>query len=205
VADLRSDSAPEALEVIGLDGRSFGSLAAAGYGTASGYRSLPPGTYTLASRPAQDSAAPPVVRQTVQVLPGGSYTFTLFTGAAEGAVTTQFATDSPAPLAGEFAQVRLVEGARETGRVTLTMDDPAGGEIVLADGVEYGLVTGHAQVPAGERIMRVRSTDREWQLPVLVPPGGALTLLLVDAPGGPVLHALPDGPGRAPALDEPSR
>jgi 4-amino-4-deoxy-L-arabinose transferase-like glycosyltransferase len=200
VADLRAENEPEAIEVIGLDGRSFGSLPAGGYGTPGGYRSLPPGTYVLASRPARDPAAPPVVRQTVQVLPGDSYTLTMFTGASEGSVTTQFAPDDPAPVPREFAQVRLVEGAREPGTVTLAMDD-----LVLADGVGYGLVTGYAQVPAGERNIRVHTAEREWLFPVRVPAGGALTLLLFDSPGGPVLHAVPDGPGPAPALDEPSR
>ncbi|MCU1661033.1 MAG: glycosyl transferase, family 39 [Pseudonocardia sp.] len=205
VADLRRRGAREVVEVIGIDGRPVGALPAGSYGTPEGYRSLSPGTYTLASRPAEDAGSPLVARQTVQVLPGRSYTFALFTGADGSTVNAQFVLDEPAVTPPGLGLVRLVEGARDPGVLTLVMDDPTGGpQVVLADGVSYGLVTGYAQVQAGERTMRLRSGDREWLLPTGIPSAGAVTLLLADSPQGPVLHAVPDGPGTAPGLDGPN-
>jgi hypothetical protein len=191
------------VDVIGIDGRPHGSVPAAGDGTPAGYRSIPPGTYVLASR-RSEADGPPVVRQIVEVLPGRSYTFALFSGAADGSVTTQFTPDEPPSAPRGQGQVRLVEGARETGVVTLAMAAPGGTEIVLAAGVDYGLVTGYAQVPAGEQAIRVRASAREWLLPVAVPSGGAVTLLLTDSPEGPALRAVPDGPAAPSTPAEPN-
>jgi hypothetical protein len=76
---------------------------------------------------------------------------------------------------------------------------------VLADGVSYGLVTGYAQVRAGERTLWLRSGDREWRFSTRVPSTTAITLLLTDGPQGPVVQAIPDAPGSAPALARPDR
>jgi 4-amino-4-deoxy-L-arabinose transferase-like glycosyltransferase len=205
VADLRNSGAAEVVEVLGVDGRPVGSLATGGYGTPAGYRSLPPGSYVLATRPAADRASPPVARQAVQVLPGRSYTFALFTAADGTSVNAQFVTDDPPAAPRGFGSVRLVEGARNPGAVTLAVDDAGGPKAVLADGVSYGLVTGYAQVRSGERTLWLQSGDQEWRLTARVPSTTAVTLLLTDSPQGPVVHAVPDAPRSAPELGRSGR
>ena len=69
---------------------------------------------------------------------------------------------------------------------------------------EYGLVTGYAQVRAGERMMWVRSGDREWLLTTRVP-RGPVTLLLTDGPRGPVLHTCPTPRRRLPGSTDRAR
>jgi hypothetical protein len=205
VADLRDTGAPEVVEVLGVDGKPVGSLAAGGYGTPAGYRSLPAGTYTLATRPAADPTSPPVARQTVQVQADRSYTFALFTAADGTSANAQFVPDDPPAAPRGFGSVRLVEGARAPGTVTLAVDEPGGPNAVLADGVSYGLVTGYAQVRSGERTLWLRSGNQEWRLTTRVPSTTAVTLLLTDSPQGPVVHAVPDAPGSAPELGRPHR
>jgi hypothetical protein len=205
VADLRTTGVPEVVEVLGVDGRPIGSLATGGYGTPAGYRSLPPGSYILATRPTADPTAPPVARQAVQVLPGRSYTFALFTAADGTSVNAQFVTDDPPAAPRGFGSVRLVEGAPNPGAVTLAVDDAGGPKAVLADGVSYGLVTGYAQVRAGERTLWLQSGGQEWRLTTRVPSTTAVTLLLTDSPQGPVVHAVPDAPRSAPELGRSGR
>ena len=205
VADLRDTGAPEVVEVLGVDGKPIGSLATGSYGTPAGYRSLSAGSYILATRPAADPTSPPVARQTVQVLPGRSYTFALFTAADATSVNAQFVPDDPPAAPRGFGSVRLVEGARNLGVVTLAVDDPGGPQAVLADGVSYGLVTGYAQLQAGDRTLRLRSGNREWRLSTRVPSTTAVTLLLTDSPQGPVVHAVPDAPRSAPELGRSGR
>ncbi|MDT0351107.1 glycosyltransferase family 39 protein [Pseudonocardia charpentierae] len=205
VADLRRTGVPEVVEVLGVDGRPVGSLGTGGYATPAGYRSLPPGSYILATRPAADPASPSVARQVVQVLPDRSYTFALFIAADGTSVNAQFVPDDPPVAPRGFGQVRLVEGARDPGVVTLAVDDPGGPKAVLADGVSYGLVTGYAQVRAGERTLWLQSGDREWRLTTRVPSTTAVTLLLTDTPQGPVVHAIPDAPRSAPELGRSDR
>jgi 4-amino-4-deoxy-L-arabinose transferase-like glycosyltransferase len=205
VADLRNAGVPEVVEVLGVDGRPVGALATGGYGTPAGYRSLPAGSYVLATRPAADPTSPPVARQAVQVLGGRSYTFALFTAADGTSVNAQFVPDDPPAAPRGFGSVRLVEGARNPGALTLAVDDPGGPKAVLADGVSYGLVTGYAQVRSGERTLWLQSGNQEWRLTTQVPSTTAVTLLLTDSPQGPVVHAVPDAPRSAPELGRSGR
>jgi Dolichyl-phosphate-mannose-protein mannosyltransferase/Domain of unknown function (DUF4397) len=204
VADLRTTEAPEVVDVFGIDGRPVGVMPAGG-GTPSGYRSLAPGEYVLATRPAADGAPPPVARQVVQVQPGRSYTFALFTDAARTSVNAQLVPDEPGPTPAGTGQVRLIEGARAPQTLTLTIDDPHGPDVVLADGVGYGLVTGYAQVGAGRRTLTVHAGDQAWPLTATVPSTTAVTLVLREGPDGPALTAVPDSRQPARALDRPAR
>jgi hypothetical protein len=203
VADLRTAVAPEVVEVFEVDGGPVGSLPTGGYGTSTGYRSLPSGTYTLATRPAADPSAPPVIRQTAQVQPGDLYTLALFDAADGSSVNAQLVLDDAPAAAPGQGHARLVEGAREPGAVSLAIDDPTGPPVVLADGVNYGLVTGYAPVSTGDRVLRLRSGDREWVLPTRVPSAAPVTFLLTDGPRGPVVHTVPDASASAPRLDRP--
>ena len=198
VADLRTAVAPEVVEVFEVDGGPVGSLPTGGYGTSTGYRSLPSGTYTLATRPAADPSAPPVIRQTVQVQPGDLYTLALFDAADGSSVNAQLVLDDAPAAAPGQGHARLVEGAREPGVVSLAIDDPTGPPVVLADCVNHGLVTGYAPVSTGDRVLRLRSGDREWVLPTRVPSAAPVTFLLTDGPRGPVVHTVPDASASAP-------
>jgi hypothetical protein len=205
ITDLRNTHAAEVVDVFGIDGRPVGSMPTGGYGTPAGYRSLPPGSYILATRPGADPTSPPVGRQVVQVLPGRSYTFALFTNADATGVNAQLVPDDPRSAPSGVGQVRLIEGARTPRAITLTIDDAHGPKVVLADGVNYGLVTGYAQVGAGQRTLSLRAGDQQWQIPARVPSSTAVTLDLVDGPNGPVINVVPDGPQPARALDRPAR
>jgi 4-amino-4-deoxy-L-arabinose transferase-like glycosyltransferase len=205
VLDLRAGAGAERVDLVSVDGRAVGSVPTAGYGDPTGYRTVAPGAYLLTTHDPSQPAAP-VLRQPVRITAGGSYTVALFTGPSGGAeVTTEVVPDTAPDEPRGLGAVQLVEAARDAGKVKITVAGPQSPTgTVLADGVEYGLVTGYAQVPSGSLTAVVDSGGKQTRSAIRVPSGGAATLVLVDTPDGAELRSVPIDTRDPTSLDPPT-
>lgn len=197
VAEMRPTAGPHIIDIFDTSGGPVGSIPVGGYGSVGEYRELPAGSYVLASR--VSPTAPSVVRQRITVRPGESHTFTLFTGAdGPESANTQFVGDMAADPPIGTGLVRLAVATPDVGPLRMTLTDPGFGSegMVLADGVSYGLVTGYAQIPAGQVVVTVQAGERIWDLTAPVPDGGRATMMLLGGGDGvPELRVQPDAIG----------
>jgi hypothetical protein len=158
----------------------------------------------------------PVIRQVFTIAPGASYTLALFSAAESSDVAAQLAPDDPpdrspdgppgGPPGGPTREpsVRLLHAAGAAGRVKLALAQAGGDQIVLADGAEYGLITGYAAMPAGEHDAVVIANGHESHQPIALTAGEPRSLVLIDGPDGPVLGQLRDVPDVRAGLDPPT-
>ncbi len=165
--------------VNSVDGKTKLRITQAGYGAFTSYRSLQPGVYAVAMRPAGSSASTaPAVTWSVQVKAGQAYTVAAF-GTADQISNRLISDDLTSPAAGK-ARVRLIQGARSVAPVTIQ----AVGGPLLAQNVPYGATTGYADVPAGRWALRVTSAGKTAATSVDVAAGGVYSLIVVQGKGG---------------------
>ncbi|HEY6647256.1 MAG TPA: DUF4397 domain-containing protein [Mycobacterium sp.] len=202
VADLRRSRPAEQLNFVRIDGTAAGSLEPSDDANPSGYRSVPAGTYVVATN--RVGGGDPVIRQVLTLHPGVTYTLALFSAAESSGVAVQLAPDGPPTGAAPDAAVRMLHAASAAGSVYVALVAPGAVEpMVLANQAGYGLITGYAALPAGQYEAVVSANGREWRQPVEFLGGEPMSLLLTDGPDGPVLRTLRDVPDAPAALNPP--
>ncbi|HVQ52835.1 MAG TPA: glycosyl transferase, partial [Mycobacterium sp.] len=200
VADLRRSRSAEQLNLVGIDGTAAGSLETSDDANPSSYRSMPAGTYVVVTN--RIGGGDPVIRQVLTLHPGVTYTLALFSAAESSGVAVQLTPDGPPTGPTPDAAVRMLHAASAAGSVYLALVAPGAVEpIVLANQAGYGLITGYAEVPAGQYEAVVSANGREWRQPVEFVGGEPTSLLLTDGPDGPVLRTLRDVPDAPAALN----
>jgi sortase (surface protein transpeptidase) len=152
-----------------------------GYGDVSGYRSLAPGTYTLAVRAAGAAiTTPPVLSTRVEVRPGAARTVAA-TGRFDALALRVLDDDLSPPPPGQ-ARVRVL-GASTAAPLDVAL---AGGPD-LAHRLPFPGSSGWTVVPAGPVTVRVGASGQApAQVPLTLAPGSVSTLLALDRPGGGV-------------------
>ncbi len=186
-----------------IDGTAAGSLEASDDANPSGYRSMPAGTYVVMTNRA--GGGPPVIRQVLTLHPGVTYTLALFSGAESSQVAAQLAPDGPPSGPGPVSAVRVLDAASAAGSVYLALAIPGVIEpMVLVNQAGYGLITGYAELPAGQYEAVVSANGREWRQPVEFLDGEPMSFLLTDGPDGPLLRTLRDVPEAPTALNPPT-
>ena len=130
-----------------------------------------------------------VVEDEVTVNDGSDYS--VLVGDRLQTVSLSVLTDENDPPASDNAKVRLIHGAPGAGTVDIYVTEP-GDDITLATpslgAVDFGLVVGYEEVPAGDYQIRITPTGSKD----VVIDTGTLTLssgdirtgIAVDAPGG---------------------
>jgi hypothetical protein len=144
------------------------------YGSVTAYRSLAPGYYTLAMRPAGSPASTPaMLSDTVQVKAGQAYSV-LAVGAAKSLSFHVVADDLTAPTATK-SRVRLIQAST----ISSAVDVSAIAGPSLVQDAAYGLVSSYTEVPQGR-----------WNLQIAPAGGGAATTAQIDLPAGSVTTLL---------------
>jgi hypothetical protein len=166
------------------------TLPGMGYGTVSGYRTLPPGTYTVSLRGAgADPATPPALSTTVEVGAGAARTVAV-AGRFAGLGLRVLQDDLATPPPGE-ARMRVVAAAAQAG----TLDVSVAGGPTVARAQPFASTGRYVDVPAGRTTLDVRpGGSAATSLPVDVAPGAVYSVLVLDGSGGgltvrPVLDA----------------
>jgi hypothetical protein len=161
--------------------------AALAYGEVGTYREVPPGVQAVSIRGAGATTAP-VLSTRVDVAPGQVRTVVL--GGAFADLTLSTLDDDLAPAPAGSARVRvLAAGSEPTVDVSL-----AGGPVLAAD-LPPGDAGGSVVVPGGRYAATV--TGGSGEMPLELPAGSVVTVLVLDAPGGTALHAVVDAAGPA--------
>jgi hypothetical protein len=166
-----------------------------GYGTISAYQRLPAGRYAVSIRaPGAGTTTPPALTLAVDLPAGAARTVALDDRFADLRLSV-LTDDLGAPPPGA-ARVRAVDAAGSVPAVDLSL---AGGP-VLAAGLRFPGTSGAAAVPAGAATLRLTVGGRSTDLPVQLPGGAVVTLLVLDAPGGGVtVQPVVDAAGAAVA------
>ncbi|HYZ66861.1 MAG TPA: glycosyl transferase, partial [Mycobacterium sp.] len=201
VADMRRAPPADRLEFVRIDGTAAGTLDLSGTANPSDYRSMPAGAYVMMTT--IDGRAP-IIRQVFTIAPGASYTLVLFSARESSEVAAQLAPDGPPGGPSPEPSVRLVHAAGAAGYVKLALASAGGEQTVLADGADYGLVTGYAPMPVGQYDAVVTANGRESHQPIALTGIEPRSLVLTDGPDGPVLGQLPDVPEVRAGLDPPT-
>jgi hypothetical protein len=180
IAHLSPDTPAVDVSITAFDGTAAGPVVAhAGYGTVSDYRSLPPGTYAVALRSAGSATTTPPLLSTSVVLRAGGAATVAAVGPFAGLRLQVLDEDLSPPPSGR-ARARVVD-ASAAGPLDVGL---AGGP-VLAAGLSLPAVSAWSDVPGGAATVRVGPTGgAASDVPVDLPAGAVVTLLLLDAPGG---------------------
>jgi Domain of unknown function (DUF4397) len=194
IAHLSPDTPAVDVSVTASGGAAAEPLAAhAGYGTVSGYRSLPPGTYAVALRPAgAPASAVPVLSTSVQLRPGAAATVAAVGRFADLHLQV-LGEDLSSPPSGR-ARARVVDASAGG-----PLDVAVAGGPVLASGLSFPGVSAWSDVPGGTGTVRVGPAGgAASDVPVDLPAGAVVTLLVLDSPGGGLsLRPLVDAAGPA--------
>lgn len=144
-----------------------------GYGQATGYRALPPGSYTVTV-----TGAGPVLSSTYDAPAGGAVTLAAL-GTAQAPRLAVLQDDLTAPAAGS-ARVRVLPAAGAA-----PVDVSATNGPTIASGAVFGQPTAYASVPAGPWRLAVRTaggpTDTQ---PADLASGAVYTVLVVNGTAG---------------------
>lgn len=174
-------------------GGATGSAAVSGvgYGALGSYRTMPPGFYTVAMRPAGAAGTTPaMLTDTVEVTAGSAYTVL-----AEGVgnpLTLHLTKDDLTPPTAGRARVRVIQAS--TVGASVDVQAVMGPALVQA-GV-YGRVTGYSEVPEGRWTLQVTAGASSTSTDVDVRAGSVSTLLVLNAPtGGVTVTAVTDAVG----------
>ena len=165
------------------------------YGSFTTYKTLTPGTYTVAMRLAADmSMSAPIASGQITVKAGAAYTIAAF--GTPGHLKSEIFADSLVRPATGSGRVRLVQGAPAAGSVTVT----AVGGPLLATGLTYGSVTSYADVPQGRWTLKVTEDGKDTTTVVDLRAGDVYSLVVVQkANGGLTLDTGTDVNGKAVA------
>jgi hypothetical protein len=171
-------------------------LTGVGYGTVSGYQSVPAGTYTVSMRAAGAPAtSAPVLSTTVTVAPG-----TAFTVAGVGTFAQlglQVLDDDLTPPADGQARARVVNAAQSLSPASIGL---VGGQSLSAD-LAFPDLTDYVSVPGGSTTLQVAGTSGSpTDLPVDLASGSSYTVLLLDGDAGVQVQTVLDAasPGVVP-------
>lgn len=168
------------------------------YGNVTAYRSLTPGYYTVAMRPAGSPASTPaMLSDTVQIKAGHAYSV-LAVGQTGSLSFHVVADDLTAPAASR-SRVRLIQAS--TAQSALDVKAVAGP--VLVQGAAYGLVSAYSEVPQGRwnlQIVPAGGSGTPTTTQVDLRAGSVTTLLVLNGPGttaGVVLKPVTDAAAAA--------
>lgn len=167
------------------------------YGNVSAYRSVAPGRYTVAMRPAGSPASTPaMLSQTVVVQAGKAYS--VLAVGPTGGLVLKVVPDDLTPPSASRSRVRLIQASTSTGSV----DVRAVSGPVLVQDAAYGLVSPYSQVPQGRWTLQVAgaaagSTPTTAQVDLRA--GSVTTLLVLNATtsDGVVLKSITDAAAAA--------
>ena len=158
------------------------------YGTVSAYQTVPAGDYSVAMRPAgQTASSPPVLSASTWVRPGRAYT-----AAAVGpssALRLQVIRDDLATPAGR-ALVRVVQASLKQPRVTVSWNGK-----VIADQLSFPAVTSYQAVPPGTQHVTVSAGSGHAASAVTLAKGSIDTLVVLDGAKGLEVADLVDAAG----------
>ncbi len=167
------------------------------YGNVSAYRSVAPGRYTVAMRPAGSPASTPaMLTQTVQVVAGKAYSV-LAVGPTGGLALQVVPDDLTAPGAA-LSRVRLIQASTSTGAVEVRA---VSGPVLVQDAA-YGLVSSYSEVPQGRWTLQVAGSNAgssPTTTQVDLRAGSVTTLLVLNSAtsGGVVLKSITDASAAA--------
>lgn len=161
------------------------------YGTATDYRAITPGTYTVEVQAAEAKAdAPALLSSTFEAETRGAVSLTLL-GSKDAPRLAVLQDDLTAPQAGQ-ARVRVLPAASDSPQVTVTA---AGGPVIAKDAV-FGQPTAYASVPAGKWPLSAVAGDRRGEQAVTLSSGAVYTILIADgAAGALTVSTLQDAAG----------
>jgi hypothetical protein len=173
---------------------SFGDSAArivlhqVSYGTVSAYQTVPAGDYSVAMRPAGDSASsPPVLSASTWVAAGRAYT-----AAALGpgsAPRLQVIGDDLTTPEGK-ALVRVIQASLKQPRVTVSWNGK-----VIAGQLPFASVTSYQAVPPGTQRVAVTAGARDATTAVTLTDGSIHTFVVLDGARGLEIGNLVDAAG----------
>jgi len=171
-------------------------LTGVGYGTVSGYQSVPAGTYTVSMRSAGAPAtSAPVLSTTVTVDPG-----TAFTVAGVGTFAqlglTVLDDDLTPPSAGQ-ARARVVNASQTLTPAAVTLADGP----TLSPDLAFPDLTDYVSIPGGPTTLQVSGgSGSPTDLPVDLAGGSSYTVLLLDGDSGVQVQTVLDAasPGVVP-------
>ncbi len=189
VAHLSPDTKQVDVRLAPLDGAGgVVRIDDVAYGAVSKYRSLTPGTYAVAMRPAgSPESAPPVVQASVTVKAGGAKTVAVF-GRNSGLTTKVIQDSLTLPPSGR-ARVRVVQAATGDDTVSVT----AAASTKLVDAAAVGTVSKYTDVPSGPwRLSVARGSDTDTSTVDLTAGQVASLFVLDDASGGTVVKRVID-------------
>jgi hypothetical protein len=152
------------------------------YGNVTPYRSLAPGYYTVAMRPAGSPASTPaMLSDTVQIVAGHAYSV-LAVGASSALSFHVVADDLTAPAPAR-SRVRLIQAS--TAQLALDVRAVAGP--ILVQDAGYGLVSPYSEVPQGRWNLQIAAaagggTPTTAQVDLRA--GSVTTLLVLNGPAG---------------------
>lgn len=153
---------------------------AAGYGDATDYRRISPGSYRVDLRPSDGPADAAPLLSTTYVAKAGQATTLAGLGSLDKPRLASLVDDLTPTAAGK-ARVRVVPAASNAPQVTVVNGD---GGTIAADAV-FGQPTGYATVPDGTSMVRVKAASGATATStVTLASGGVYSLLVLDAGGG---------------------
>jgi len=167
-----------------------------GYAEIGEFLAVPPGSYAASVRRAGAPATtPPVLSLRIDVAPGTASTVAV-TGPFADLAVTVLPDDLSAPPAGS-ARVRVLGAGSGTDGIDVALD---GGPVLATDLTPVGTTDG-VVVPGGPAaVVLSGGTGAPTRLPVDLPAGYVVTLLVLDGPGGLTARTVVDaaGPARVP-------
>jgi Domain of unknown function (DUF4397) len=170
------------------------TLPGVSYGAVSPYRSVPPGSYTVAMRAAGASpTTPPVLSTTVQ-LDAGSARTVAGVGHFSDLGLTVLTDDLTPPPSGQ-ARMRVISAAASAPTVDVSIQ----GGPEVARGLAFAKTSGYVDVPGRASTLTVTAAGRSpTRIPVDLAAGSVYSVLVLDQKGGglsvtPVLDAAGSG------------
>lgn len=158
------------------------------YGHVSSYTTIPTGQYTIVMRDSGAAAtAPPTLSASVQVTPGTAYTIVSMGPASHLGV--QVLTETMKSNPGK-ALVRVVQESVQQHSVTVT-----DGSRALGGPLPLGSYTGFLSVSPGWQAIRAAGYSQTTTERVFLPANTIHTLVVLDKPGGLLIHSLQDAVG----------
>jgi hypothetical protein len=146
-----------------------------GYGDVSAYQTIPPGTYTIAMRPAgADPASNPVISATLDAVAGRAYTVAGL-GAFAKLSLRVLDDDISLPPAGQ-ARMRVVNAAPLAGMLSIRRDAAP-----VIENAAFGDASPYTMVPSGPATLEVAPDGaKSTTLPVTLEAGGVYTVLVLQ-------------------------
>lgn len=192
---LAPDVGPVDVYLAPFGGAEQSVIRKAPYGSLTPYKTLAPGDYTIAMRPAGTPVtAAPMLSSQLTVTAGSAHT--VLAKGRMGALSTSVITDDLTPPPADVARVRLVQGSTKAQDLTV---EAVGGP-TLARGLAYGTATGYANVAQGRWTLKVTAPNGSSAMataPVVDLAAGSVNSLLVTdtKSGGFAVTAVVDAAG----------